>query len=639
MASKKELRALITLAGKIDPSLSTALMKASGENAKLTEKLKQTNKEFKNGVNVGSKFGDMLKASFLGNLAASGMSKLISSVKQIGSEALNTASSLIEVSNVVNTTFGDQSSKIDTWSKTTLEAFGITELQAKQWSGSMGAMLKSSGIASKENLIMSESLAELAGDFASFYNLNHDEAWNKIRAGMSGETEPLKQLGINMSVANLEAFALQKGIKVAYKDMDQASQTLLRYNYLMETSSDAQGDFARTLDDSWENQKRLLKNSIMDKAASALSRFIPLFTDLTSKANEFVRNIDIEAVSANIEKGFKLAGDSISWVKDNMNWLIPVAISLGSIVAGFKIMETVRKMTELVTWIRNTTIATELLSFAKMKEKVETGYLMALYAKDAIAKGISAAGTWAMAAAQGALNGIMAIGTGIMSAFGAVLAFITSPIGLVILAVAGLIAIGILLYKNWGTVSQYMVGLWQDYVMPFFAGIGTWFSSIWTGMVDGFKFAWTGITSWFGGLWDGIIGIFKGYVNIYVSIFNFLIGALNKVKFDVPDWVPGIGGKTVGVSIPTIPTFALGGIATQASIFGEAGPEMAIPLRKTPRSISLLQQTAQMLGVGTKGFGKTINIYINGGNLEEVKRVVLEVISGQKEDEELVSFG
>ncbi|WP_069997751.1 hypothetical protein [Cellulosilyticum sp. I15G10I2] len=582
MASKKELRALITLAGKIDPSLSTALMKASGENAKLAEKMKQTNKEFKNGVAAGAKFGDMLKASFLGNLAANGVSKLISSIKQIGVDALSTASSLIEVSNVVNTTFGDQASKIDAWSKTTLEAFGITELQAKQWSGSMGAMLKSSGIASKENLLMSESLAELAGDFASFYNLDHDEAWNKIRAGMSGETEPLKQLGINMSVANLEAFALQKGIKVAYKDMDQASQTLLRYNYLMTTSADAQGDFARTLEDSWENQKRLLKNSIMDKAASALSRFIPLFTDFTSKANVFVKNIDMDAFSSNIEDGFKLAGDSISWAKDNLNWLIPIAAGAVTIMTGFSILSTV---TSLMDAWKASTIAQQF--------------------------------------AQGGLNAVMA----------------ANPIGVMIVAIGALVAAGLWLWQNWDMVSKWCVGAWQDYVIPFFNGIGTWFSGIWIGMVDGFKFAWSGITSWFSGLWDGIIGAFKGYLNVYVSAFNFLIGGLNKIKFDVPDWVPGIGGKTIGVSIPTLPAFALGGIATQASIFGEAGPEMAIPLRKTPRSVSLLQQTAQILGVGTKGSGKIINIYINGGNLEEVKRVVLEVISGQKEDEELVSFG
>ena len=80
---------------------------------------------------------------------------------------------------------------------------------------------------------MSTDLAGLAADMASFYNLDFDTAFQKIRSGISGETEPLKQLGINMSVANLEAFALSKGITKAFNDMSQGEQTILRYQYLM----------------------------------------------------------------------------------------------------------------------------------------------------------------------------------------------------------------------------------------------------------------------------------------------------------------------------------------------------------------------------------------------------------------------
>jgi hypothetical protein len=631
MASKRELKALITLAGKIDPSLSNALLKTSADNNKLSQTLQKTTTQFKKSTTEGAKFGDMLKASFLGSLAAKGVSTLINSMKQVGSEALSMASSLTEVQNVVDVAFGSSAAEIDAWSKTVLKNYGLTELQAKQWTGSMGAMLKSSGVAQEDTVQLSTDLAELAGDYASFYNLDHDTAWQKIRSGIAGETEPLKELGINMSVANLEQYAMSRGIEKSFKNMTQAEQTLLRYNYLMENSADAQGDFSRTLETSWENQKRLLKNSIMEKAASGLSKFIPLLTEFTSKANQFVSNIDMDAVLVRVEQGFQLLGASVGWVKDNLNWLIPIALTVASIVAGFKIMESVRQISELVTWIKNTTLATKLFNFEKIKE-------VALLAKDAFVKGISTAGTWAMVVAQGALNGIIAIGTGIMSAFGAVMAFITSPIGLVILAVGALIAIGVLLYKNWDTISQFMVGTWQNYIMPFFSGVGEWFGGIWTGMVDGFKLAWNGITSWFGSLWDGIVGLFKGYVNIYINIFNLIIGALNKINFDIPDWVPGIGGKSVGVNIPTLPTFALGGIATQASIFGEAGPEMAIPLKRTSRNVGLLNQTAQILGVGGGSNGKTIHIHINGGNLEEVKRVVLEVISDKEEDEELISF-
>lgn len=107
-------------------------------------------------------------------------------------------------------------------------------------------MLKSSGVAQNAASDMSVALAGLAGDIASFYNIDTDTAFYKIRAGISGEIEPLKQLGINMSVANMSAYALANGITKSWTSMTQAEQATLRYNYLMSVTKDAQGDFART---------------------------------------------------------------------------------------------------------------------------------------------------------------------------------------------------------------------------------------------------------------------------------------------------------------------------------------------------------------------------------------------------------
>ncbi len=155
----------------------------------------------------------------------------------------------------------------------------------------MGAMLKSMGHSTDAAFDMSTSLVELAGDMASFYNLDVETAFEKIRSGISGETEPLKQLGINMSVANLEAFALSQGITQSYKSMTQANQALLRYNYLMSVTSDAQGDFSRT-SDSWANQTRILslqfdslKASIGSIAIQALTPVVRLLNEVMSAAN------------------------------------------------------------------------------------------------------------------------------------------------------------------------------------------------------------------------------------------------------------------------------------------------------------------------------------------------------------------
>lgn len=109
----------------------------------------------------------------------------------LGVKAIGLASNLEEVQNVVDVTFGDNANQINKWAKDAATAFGMSELQAKKFNGTMGAMLKSMGLTGDEVLDMSTSMTGLAADFASFYNLSHEEAFDKIRSGISGETEPL----------------------------------------------------------------------------------------------------------------------------------------------------------------------------------------------------------------------------------------------------------------------------------------------------------------------------------------------------------------------------------------------------------------------------------------------------------------
>lgn len=196
-------------------------------------------------------------------------------------------SDLAEVQNVVDVTFGSATEAINSWSKECLAAYGMNEVSAKRYAGTIGAMLKSSGLAGDAIVDMSKDMVGLAGDMASFYNLDLETAFEKIRSGISGETEPLKQLGINMSVANLEAYALSQGITTAYNEMSQAEQVMLRYNYLMSTTADAQGDFART-QDSYANQTRLLSESWLEFTGVMAEQLLPVLTTIVSWLNNIV---------------------------------------------------------------------------------------------------------------------------------------------------------------------------------------------------------------------------------------------------------------------------------------------------------------------------------------------------------------
>jgi len=220
--------------------------------------LQLDNTEYNSQLQTADNKAKTLNSTFkmLGRTIAMAFS--ITALIRFSKASLDIASSLYEVQNVIDTTFGENVKAIEVFAQTASDSYGLSELSAKKFAGTIGAMTKSMGLSDTAVLQMSTSLVGLAGDLASFYNLDTETAFNKIRSGISGETEPLKQLGINLSVANLEAYALSQGIEASYNSMSEANKAILRYNYLLSVTQDAQGDFAKT-SDSMANQMRLVK--------------------------------------------------------------------------------------------------------------------------------------------------------------------------------------------------------------------------------------------------------------------------------------------------------------------------------------------------------------------------------------------
>ena len=119
---------------------------------------------------------------------------------QFGQQAFELGSAITEVENVVDVAFGGMADKAYEFASTATEQYGLSELAAKQYAGTMMAMLNSTGVAQDAAAEMSITLAGLAGDLASFYNISTDEAFMKLRSAIAGETEPMRQLGVNMTV-------------------------------------------------------------------------------------------------------------------------------------------------------------------------------------------------------------------------------------------------------------------------------------------------------------------------------------------------------------------------------------------------------------------------------------------------------
>lgn len=171
-------------------------------------------------------------------------------------EAVSASSDLIEVQNVVDTTFGDAAEAIDKFAKSAIYNLGMSELSAKNFVSSFGSTLKASGIT--EDLgDLSIALTQLVGDFASFRNLNYEDAFQKIQSAITGETKGIRLYGVAVTDANLANYALELGITKSTKAMTENEKIMLRMSFMLRAMRDSAGDFVKT-QDTWANQTRIL---------------------------------------------------------------------------------------------------------------------------------------------------------------------------------------------------------------------------------------------------------------------------------------------------------------------------------------------------------------------------------------------
>ena len=180
----------------------------------------------------------------------------ISFVK-LGKDAIDTASQLTEVQNVVDTTFGNYSQMVEDMAKTSIQDYGMSELTAKKISSRFQAMGTAMGFPQKQMAGMSVELTKLAADMASFYDVSQNDVAKSLQSVFTGETEPVRKFGLDVTNATLKQWALNNGLNANISSMSQAEKAMLRYQYVMANTTAAQGDFAKT-SGSWANQVRIL---------------------------------------------------------------------------------------------------------------------------------------------------------------------------------------------------------------------------------------------------------------------------------------------------------------------------------------------------------------------------------------------
>lgn len=246
----------------------------------------KTTKTLKESLDAAEKFGTKMTAGVTAPLVAlyTAMSK--------------GASDLTETVSKTDVTFGEFADDMMAWSQTSIEVMGLAQGTALDMAATYGDMATGMGIAKSTAADMSATLTQLAADMASFKNASSDRTYQALTGVFTGETEALKSLGVVMTQANLQAFALTEGITEQVSAMTQAEQVQLRYRYVLAQTANAQGDFART-GGNLANNTRALVQTLKQAGTSFGSVLNPVINEGVTLLREAALSI------ANLDEGTK----------------------------------------------------------------------------------------------------------------------------------------------------------------------------------------------------------------------------------------------------------------------------------------------------------------------------------------------
>lgn len=205
-------------------------------NAKLNDK------EYQQGLKSLDKSSTIF-ASKLGRKLTTALS--VAGLVTFAKKATEAGASLNAMGTIIDASLPHMTKQVDDFAKSAGAMFGLSETQAKGFVGKFASMASAMGYTEKQAYNMSTALTGLAGDVASYYHISSDDAYAKLGAVFTGETESLKQLGVVMTQNALDQFALQQGFGKTTSAMTELEKTTLRYQFVMDRLKLASGDFAK----------------------------------------------------------------------------------------------------------------------------------------------------------------------------------------------------------------------------------------------------------------------------------------------------------------------------------------------------------------------------------------------------------
>lgn len=284
--SRKQLKTVIELQDKF----SKELKDFSQQLHKATDDLKNFNTESNNSSGGTDKLtGSLLNLSSI--VKTVGVAYLGKKILDLGNFSINAASKMNELENVTSQVFTKSKKEIEDWARNIDDKIGRSIYQMQNFASVYGSMFKGAGFDESYFKNISKELAVLTADFSSFFNVSDDEAFTALKGALTGETEALKRYGIILNDTVMAQYALTKGIKENWSELDVATKMQLRYNKLMEVTSFVQGDASRTID-GYANSLKKAEGLIDNIATSIGQKLIPHATKAVHMFNDIATAID-----------------------------------------------------------------------------------------------------------------------------------------------------------------------------------------------------------------------------------------------------------------------------------------------------------------------------------------------------------
>lgn len=383
---------------------------------------------------------------------------------------INKTNEYIESMNLFNASMGEYASAAQEYAESVSELMGIDPGEWMRNQGVFMTLATGFGVAGDRAAVMSQQLTQLGYDLSSFYNISVEDAMQKLQSGISGELEPLRRLGYDLSQAKLQSVALSLGIDKSVSSMTQAEKAQLRYYAIMTQVTTAQGDMSRTLN-APANQLRIFKAQLEQAARAIGSIFIPALNAILPYAIAIVKVIRNIAESIAELFGFEMPEVDYSGIEmvsggaedtsEALDDATKSAKKLKSYMLGFDELNVLNPNEDSDSALDTDlgdSMNFELPTYDFLSEAVQTNV-------DEIVSTI-----------QGALDEIAVILSGSLLAIGAILALtgINVPLGIGLMAVgaAGLVTV---IAANWNSMSDQLAKVLTvvtSVISGFFLAIG-----------------------------------------------------------------------------------------------------------------------------------------------------------------------